>query len=85
MTDEQFCLIHTEFTGEKTTSIKQIVLESFSGEELKEYVELHMKYRDALSQSDVSGELPISCVNDFDKPEYCSQRNNHLCQKCKDW
>ena len=33
----------------------------------------------------VSGELPISCVNDFEKPEYCSQRNNHLCQKCKDW
>lgn len=33
----------------------------------------------------VSGELPISCVNDFEKPEYCSHRNNHLCQKCKDW
>lgn len=48
MTNEQFCAIHTEFTGEKTTSIQQIVLESFSGEELKEYVEMHMKYRDAL-------------------------------------
>ncbi len=35
--------------------------------------------------ADVSGELPISCVNDFEKPEYCSQRINHLCQKCKDW
>lgn len=39
----------------------------------------------ALRQPLVSGELPISCVNDFEKPEYCSQRNNHLCQKCKDW
>ena len=39
----------------------------------------------ALRQPPVSGELPISCVNDFEKPEYCSQRNNHLCQKCKDW
>ena len=38
-----------------------------------------------LHLSDVSGQLPISCVNDFEKPEYCSQRNNHLCQKCKDW
>lgn len=38
-----------------------------------------------LQQCNVSGELPISCVNDFENPEYCSQRNNHLCQKCKDW
>lgn len=38
-----------------------------------------------LRQPLVSGELPISCVNDFEKPEYCSQRSNHLCQKCKDW
>lgn len=40
---------------------------------------------EVLRQPLVSGELPISCVNDFEKPEYCSQRNNHLCQKCKDW
>ncbi len=39
----------------------------------------------ALCQPPVSGELPISCVNEFEKAEYCSQRNNHLCQKCKDW
>ena len=38
-----------------------------------------------LRQPLVRVELPISCVNDFEKPEYCSQRNNHLCQKCKDW
>ena len=38
-----------------------------------------------LDIADVSGELPISCVNDFENPDYCSQRNNHLCQKCKDW
>lgn len=38
-----------------------------------------------LRQPPVSGELPISCVNDFEKPEYCSQRNSHKCQKCKDW
>jgi hypothetical protein len=38
-----------------------------------------------LQQPVVSGELPISCVNDFEKPEYCSQRSNHLCKKCKDW
>ena len=43
------------------------------------------KEMEALRQPLVSGELPISCVNDFEKPEYCSQRNNHLCQKCKDW
>lgn len=38
-----------------------------------------------LLQCNVSGELPSSCVNDFESPEYCSQRNNHLCQKCKEW
>jgi hypothetical protein len=43
------------------------------------------EYTAALRQPPVSGELPISCVNEFEKPEYCSQRNNHLCQKCKDW
>ena len=42
-------------------------------------------YAQQLRKPLVSGELPISCVNDFEKPEYCSQRNNHLCQKCKDW
>lgn len=48
MTNEQFCAIHSAFTGEKITNVKQIVLESFSGEELKEYIEFHMKERDAL-------------------------------------
>jgi hypothetical protein len=53
-------------------------------EALKEVEEMEQELS-KLHQPAVSGELPMSCVNDFEKPEYCSQRNNHLCQKCKDW
>lgn len=30
-------------------------------------------------------ELPDTCVSDFEKPEYCSQRVSHACKKCQDW
>ena len=53
--------------------------------ELEAFCEGKQLSKPVLRQADVSGELPISCVNEFEKPEYCSQRNNHLCQKCKDW
>ena len=53
--------------------------------EIEAFCEGRRLPKPVLRQTDVSGELPISCVNDFEKPEYCSQRNNHLCQKCKDW
>ena len=60
-----------------------------AAETLREKADIQLKHARlilaALRQPLVSGELPISCVNDFEKPEYCSQRNNHLCQKCKDW
>lgn len=53
--------------------------------EIEAFCEGRRLPKPVLRQPLVSGELPISCVNDFEKPEYCSQRNNHLCQKCKDW
>jgi hypothetical protein len=50
-----------------------------------DFIEQLKQVKNNFVLADVSGELPISCVNDFEKPEYCSQRSNHLCQKCKDW
>ena len=68
--------IKTDLSGEKL----QVLMW-----ELEAFCEGKQLSKPVLRQADVSGELPISCVNDFEKPEYCSQRNNHLCQKCKDW
>jgi hypothetical protein len=53
--------------------------------EARQEMERRIKVNNNFVLADVSGELSISCVNDFEKPEYCSQRSNHLCQKCKDW
>jgi len=44
MTDQDFCKIDTEFYGEEIDNIKQIALRSFTGEELKEYVEAAINY-----------------------------------------
>ena len=68
--------IKTDLSGEKL----QVLMW-----ELEAFCEGKQLSKPVLRQADVSGELPISCVNEFEKPEYCSQRNNHLCQKCKDW
>lgn len=42
MTEEQFCKNDSAFDGEPVDNINQIVLRSFNGEELKEYVEHHI-------------------------------------------
>ena len=39
MIDKRFCELETAFTGEKIDNIKQLTHTSFTGEELKEYVE----------------------------------------------
>lgn len=39
MTDKEFCILYTEYYGEVVDNVKQIVYTSFTGEELKEYVE----------------------------------------------
>jgi hypothetical protein len=61
------------------------LMDELKPEQMAELVGYLQNQVKLLSQPHVSGELPISCVNEFEKPEYCSQRNNHLCQKCKDW
>lgn len=71
-----------EFYKQQSNSIRE--LWALSPKQI-EYIGLIMEEYAALRKPLVSGELPISCVNDFEKPEYCSHRNNHLCQKCKDW
>lgn len=43
MTCSEFCHNDTQFYGEVVDNIKQIALRSFNGEELKEYVEHHIK------------------------------------------
>ena len=42
MTNEQFCKNDTSFYGEEVDHIEQIKLGSFTGVELKEYVEHHI-------------------------------------------
>lgn len=42
MTNEDFCKNDTEYYGEVVDNIKQIVKRSFTGEQLKEYVEHHI-------------------------------------------
>jgi len=44
MTNDEFCKIDTAFYGDVVDNIKQIRLRSFTGEELKEYVEAAINY-----------------------------------------
>ena len=39
MSDKEFCKMHTSYYGEEIDNINQIAFISFSGQELKEYVE----------------------------------------------
>ena len=42
MTNKEFCKTHTGYYGEVVDNIKQVAFISFTGEELKEYVEHHI-------------------------------------------
>jgi len=44
MTNDEFCKIDTAFYGDVVDNIKQIRLRSFTGEELKEYVQAAINY-----------------------------------------
>lgn len=43
MTNEEFCKNDTSYYGELVDNIEQIVKRTFTGEELKEYVEHHIE------------------------------------------
>lgn len=43
MSDTEFCKNESAFSGEHIDSVKQIKSYTFSGEELKEYVEFHIQ------------------------------------------
>ena len=45
MSNEEFCKLDTEFYGEVVDNVKQIKYRSFTGEELKEYVEHCIKLK----------------------------------------
>lgn len=71
---------HKEYKGEKAIyRVNDNCGNTYYSDEYVNWLEEQLRIHD------VSGSLPISCINDFEKPEYCSQRNSHLCQKCKDW
>lgn len=52
LSEEEFCRIHSGFDGEPADKIGQISLETFTGEELKEYVEHHLQ--DYINKADKS-------------------------------
>lgn len=69
-----------------STDLGKQVVDSLEPDLASEYLkEKGITDSQALCQLPISSELPTSCVNGFEKPTYCSQRDNHLCQKCKDW
>lgn len=39
MTNKEFCRLHSEYNGERISDIRQLVSETLTGEELKEFVE----------------------------------------------
>lgn len=45
LTDAEFCRMYNEFHGEEIDNIKQLVRASFTGEELKEFIDHCLKFR----------------------------------------
>ena len=45
LTEEQFCYFITQYEGEVTDNIKQIVLRTFTGEELLEFINYILKQK----------------------------------------
>ena len=54
MSNEEFCKLDTKFYGEVVDNVKQIKYRSFTGEELKEYVEHCIKLRNHSDIGDVN-------------------------------
>jgi len=45
LTDEEFCRLHTSYHGELIDQVGQLISQTFTGEELKEFVEHCIKQR----------------------------------------
>lgn len=45
LSEEQFCKLHTQYNGEEIDNIKQLVSETFTGEELLEFINYILKQK----------------------------------------
>ena len=74
MTDQEFCKIDTAFYGDVVDNISQIRLRSFTGEELKEYVEAAISFTRCCTElCDCAMPDPIDPFAEVDKD---------TCRKC---
>lgn len=64
MTDEQFCKIESALTGEPIDKVEQLVSKTFTGRELKEYLEEAFALH---SVSDCKKLNIHECLNDLEK------------------
>jgi len=39
----------------------------------------------AVGKGESVDDLPMQCVNGFEKPSFCGLRNEHRCSKCEHW
>ena len=73
MTDEQFCKIESALTGEPIDKVEQLVSKTFTGRELKEYLE------DAFALHSVSESFSEDCED----CEYVMYNDDTaICKKC---
>jgi len=86
MTNKEFCKIDSEFYGEVVSSIKQIKLRSFDGEELKQYVEHCIKLNlfttpDVVGQSEQFKCRNVACnetTNRDNGTVFCNKHKPYL-------
>ena len=74
MSNEEFCKLDTEFYGEVVDNVKQIKYRSFTGEELKEYVEHCIK----LKNHGVIGDVSESVIWTTDEVLNIIEENEHI-------
>ncbi len=75
MTDKDFCRNDAEYYGEVVDNIQQIGKRSFTGDELKEYVEHHIAQQQVkkCDLADVGGNKVAVCNHPFEKLDWSSE------------
>ena len=51
MTNEQFCEIESQFSGEEMDKVEQVTYVNLSGREMKEFLEFAIEYREEAFQN----------------------------------